>query len=171
MNHHNLTHNIPLDIWPTYLMQTIAPPCTYIFQASLPPTLTLIFDNTSFTRKVYHTCNPYQFYYETALTTSVPYTSRCILIQTYYIYSIYILIYLISNNNYNYCEPHWIPCGIPPYLYLLLSIVLYHNIMMALWGWNNCSQTILILIKQGCVRQYFIYSYFIPLTFLDEKFY
>jgi hypothetical protein len=31
------------------------------------------------------------------------------------------------------------------------------------WGRNNCSHTILILIKLSCVRRYFIYSYLRPL--------
>jgi hypothetical protein len=87
-------------------------------------------------------------------STSTPNTSCYILILICYIY-----LLTISNNNYNYCEPHGIPNGMPPCLYLLLSVVLYHDLMMALWGWNSCSRTILILIKQGCVGRYFIYSY------------
>jgi hypothetical protein len=43
-------------------------------------------------------------------------------------------------------------------IYFSLSVILYFDLMMALWGWNNCSNIILFLIKQGFVRLYFIQS-------------
>jgi hypothetical protein len=73
---------------------------------------------------------------------STLYTSRYILSLIYlypYLLTTPIRILSLWTTQIPYDMPHY-------WFYLLLSVILYFDLMMALWGRNNCSQIILLLI-------------------------